>query len=162
MDTVIVLAAWLSSGKKPSCCENVAYSDKLIATLASAAGQPMGEGASAAPTSSGLNPKGASLASHYSVAERSNILETHAVLGSLAWVIAFPLGAIFFKVLNSRRLFWIHTAVQTLGMCLALGNFGLGLFIAIIYHKALNNQHTIIGGESLPYKILHSSTLSMK
>lgn len=38
-------------------------------------------------------------------------------------------------------------------MCLAIGNFGLGLFIAIIYHKALNNPHTIIGGESIPGEI---------
>jgi len=100
---------------------------------------------SSPPKSPYGSSKGGSLASHYTVAERRNILEAHAVVGSLAWVFIIPLGAILFKVLKTPRLFWIHTAVQTLGMCLAIANFGLGLFIAIIYKKAFNNSHTIIG-----------------
>jgi len=83
--------------------------------------------------------------SDYSQAERTSILQAHAALGSLAWIFVIPLGAILFKVLRSPHLFWIHTAVQTVGMCLAIGNLGLGVFIALLYHKAFNNSHTIIG-----------------
>jgi len=119
-------------------CLGLAY-----ASLVSAAGPPSSP-AFAAPATYGAS-KGGSLASHYSAKERRDILESHAVLGSLAWVFIIPLGAILFKVLKTPRLFWIHTAVQTLGMCLAIANFGTGVFIAVIYKKAFNNPHTIIG-----------------
>lgn len=54
--------------------------------------------------------------SRHSVQERRNILEAHAALGSLSWIFILPLGANFFKVLDTPRLFWIHTVIPTLGM----------------------------------------------
>lgn len=74
-----------------------------------------------------------------------DLLEAHAVLGSLAWVVILPIGAILFALLRIPRLFWIHSAIQTIGLCCLIISFVLGVIIGKAYGKLYVNPHTIIG-----------------
>jgi hypothetical protein len=82
------------------------------------------------------------------------IITAHAALGTIAWGFVFPLGAVLFalnRYPSSSRLkpkvamFWTHTTIQTLGVAIALANFGLGIKIGLKYDKLYNNPHTCIG-----------------
>lgn len=83
------------------------------------------------------------------------IIDAHAALGTLAWGLLLPVGAILFtlrrypcKSLLSPRfnIFWTHTTIQSLGIVLALANFGTGVHISLKYKKGIyHDPHTIVG-----------------
>lgn len=74
-----------------------------------------------------------------------DILEAHAILASLAWVVIIPTGAIVFALLKVPRLFYIHSAIQTIGLLCLIPSFVLGVIIGKTYGKLYVNAHTIIG-----------------
>jgi hypothetical protein len=64
------------------------------------------------------------------------------------------MGAILFalnRYPSSSRLkpkvamFWTHTIIQTLGVAIAVANFGIGIKIGLKYDKLYNDPHTFIG-----------------
>lgn len=57
-------------------------------------------------------------------------LKAHGILGSMAFCIFFPLGAILLRTLKSRNTVWVHAAVQAFGLALFTANAGMGIWIA--------------------------------
>jgi len=55
------------------------------------------------------------------------VTEAHGILGSAAWVIFFPLGAILLRVLKGRAAVYTHAAIQLFALALATSAFGSGL-----------------------------------
>lgn len=73
-----------------------------------------------------------------------NILIAHAILGSLAWAVFFPLGAIIIRVLKHKQTLWIHAGWMVFTYLMALTSAALGIYLAVAYNK-LDSAHAIIG-----------------
>jgi hypothetical protein len=83
-----------------------------------------------------------------------SVINAYAALGTIAWGFVFPLSAILFTLNRYPSssplkpkfpIFWAHTAIQTLGVAMALANFGIGIKIGLKYDKLYNDPHTFIG-----------------
>jgi len=61
---------------------------------------------------------------------RTRMFMAHGILGSLAFVIIFPLGAIAIRVLSFPGLVAFHAACQTIAWLMFIVCFGLGVYIA--------------------------------
>lgn len=60
-----------------------------------------------------------------------DVRESHGILGSLAWVIFFPLGAIVIRLVHSRHAWLIHAAIQAFAAVLFTVNFGEGVWMVM-------------------------------
>lgn len=73
------------------------------------------------------------------------VTEAHGILGSLAWVIFLPLGAIVVRLLKSPNTWLIHGAIQLFGLVLFVVNFGQGIWMAMTGMFPLKSYHPAIG-----------------
>lgn len=74
-----------------------------------------------------------------------NIVLSHGILASLAWVIFFPLGAIWVRIFkhNARNIHWMWQASSFIIFAVA---WALGVYLATILGKWVTwNGHAIIG-----------------
>jgi len=74
----------------------------------------------------------------------NQIRTAHAVLGSLAWVIFFPLGAIIIRFLSSPHAWLIHAFINVFAWAMFIVAAGLGIWMSLVSQQ-LNSYHPIIG-----------------
>jgi hypothetical protein len=77
--------------------------------------------------------------SHY-----DNVLMAHGIVGPVAWVLMFPIGAIAIRTLSFRGLIWLHAGWMILAYILVLSSMGLGIWLALTTGQ-LDAYHSIIG-----------------
>lgn len=68
----------------------------------------------------------------------------HAVIGPIAFVLLYPLGAMTIRMLNFKNVVWFHAGWMAFTYLLVLTTLGLGIWMAIVSDQ-LNNYHAIIG-----------------
>ncbi|KAF7904093.1 hypothetical protein EAF00_001427 [Botryotinia globosa] len=74
----------------------------------------------------------------------SRVTIAHGVLGSLAYVILFPSGAIAIRIFNFRNLLWLHAGWMVGAYLIVLASLGMGVWIAHM-SNLLCSAHSIIG-----------------
>ncbi|KAF7955449.1 uncharacterized protein EAE97_000708 [Botrytis byssoidea] len=74
----------------------------------------------------------------------SRVTIAHGVLGSLAYVILLPSGAIAIRILNFRNLLWLHAGWMVGAYLIVLASLGMGVWIAHM-SNLLGSAHSIIG-----------------
>lgn len=72
------------------------------------------------------------------------VVEAHGIIGCLAWVIFFPLGAIAIRLLNTPKAWLVHAIIQIFAYMLVITNAGLGIWMALVSGQ-LNHYHPEIG-----------------
>ncbi|PBP20268.1 CBD9-like protein [Diplocarpon rosae] len=72
------------------------------------------------------------------------ILMAHGILGSIAFVILYPLGAIAIRLFSFRGLVFLHAGWMVFTYTLVLASMGLGVWTAVTTHQ-LSASHSIIG-----------------
>lgn len=72
------------------------------------------------------------------------VVIAHGVMASLAWVIIFPSGSIFMRVLPNGYAFKVHAFFQSFGIILYIAAVGMGIWMGRTTDK-LDNYHTILG-----------------
>lgn len=55
----------------------------------------------------------------------------HAVVGTVAWAFVFPVGAIVIRLAKTTKSWFLHAAIQTLGLALVTVGAGNGIYIAL-------------------------------
>ncbi|KAF1358559.1 integral membrane protein, partial [Lizonia empirigonia] len=82
-----------------------------------------------------------------SLTMRSNILLVHGILGSLAFLVFFPVGAIVMRLGGFNNVLMIHIAIQIFSWLLFITSFGLGLYYGVTgdYSDYMTESHPIIG-----------------
>ena len=75
---------------------------------------------------------------------RRNILLTHGVLASLAFLVFFPIGAIVMCLGRFSNVLKAHLGIQVLSWLLSITAFGLGLYYGITGNY-MTKAHPIIG-----------------
>ncbi|KAF9697839.1 hypothetical protein EKO04_004085 [Ascochyta lentis] len=73
-----------------------------------------------------------------------NILLTHGILASLAFVFFFPVGAIVIRLGRFNNVLKVHIAIQVLSWLMFIAAFGLGLWYGI-NNDYMTEAHPIIG-----------------
>lgn len=75
---------------------------------------------------------------------QNRFIQAHGALASIAFVAAFPIGAILIRLASFDGLIWTHAGLQVFGYAIFITAAGLGLFIAdgLSY---LHEPHVIIG-----------------
>ncbi|KAF7875135.1 hypothetical protein EAF04_002307 [Stromatinia cepivora] len=92
------------------------------------------------PNQTSFGSSGASTGlSHY-----KKMLIAHGVLGSLAFVILFPLGAVAIRICNFRNLLWLHAGWMVGAYMIVLASLGMGVWLAN-KRQLLGSTHAIIG-----------------
>ncbi|KXT18409.1 hypothetical protein AC579_8140 [Pseudocercospora musae] len=76
--------------------------------------------------------------------DAGNVKVAHAVLGSLAWVITFPAGAIAMRFAKGPKAWLVHSSIQGIGLAIVTAGAGNGIYLAKVT-KQLNAYHPIIG-----------------
>jgi len=66
----------------------------------------------------------------------------HAVLGSLAWVIFFPLGAVLIRVLKPPYAVRIHGTIQIFAYSLLIAGAGMGIWMARLTLRVSDSGET--------------------
>jgi len=74
----------------------------------------------------------------------TKVVMAHAVLGILAWVIFFPLGAVLVRLIKSPAAARIHGYVQVFALVLFIAGAGMGIWMAKTTQQ-LDAYHPIIG-----------------
>ncbi|KAH7131462.1 integral membrane protein [Dactylonectria estremocensis] len=78
----------------------------------------------------------------------------HGAEMGLAFVIIFPLGALFIRILKFKGSVWAHVACQLVGWVLMLAGLGTGIRLGNIIDRLHNNAHTIVGTITVVLMIL--------
>lgn len=68
----------------------------------------------------------------YSQKEYNAVRIAHASMGTVAWVIIFPIGAIVMSLSRSRFAIWIHAIIQLFGLAVFTCNVGMGIWMALV------------------------------
>ncbi|KLJ08563.1 hypothetical protein EMPG_15991 [Blastomyces silverae] len=71
--------------------------------------------------------------------------KAHGVVMSIAFVIIFPLGALFVRTQKIKGGVWIHAACQLIGWILTIAGLATGIRVGKILDRLHNNAHTILG-----------------
>ncbi|OQO03710.1 hypothetical protein B0A48_10375 [Cryoendolithus antarcticus] len=74
----------------------------------------------------------------------STIITAHAVLGSLAFVLFFPLGGILIRVASFPKLWLAHAGLQIVAWIFYIIAFGIGVWMTVNYYT-FKSAHPIIG-----------------
>lgn len=93
--------------------------------------------------------------SHY-----DKILKAHGIIGPVAFVILFPLGAIMIRLLSFPGLVYLHAAWQIIALGLALATLGLGVWMANELHYT-TKSHAVIGIVAISAVIIQPFTGSI-
>ncbi|KAI6716341.1 hypothetical protein B2J93_6475 [Marssonina coronariae] len=102
---------------------------------------PFSVSAATAPTSNSSE----SISSSSGTLSNSNaILMAHAILGPIAFVIFYPLGAVGIRLFSFRGLIFLHAGWMVFTYTLVLGSMGLGVWTAV-KSQQLSASHSIIG-----------------
>ena len=56
----------------------------------------------------------------------------HAVLGSVAWVVFFPLGAVIVRILKNPKPWLVHACITTFAWAMFIAAGGLGIWMAVV------------------------------
>ncbi|KAF3041333.1 hypothetical protein E8E12_006600 [Didymella heteroderae] len=75
---------------------------------------------------------------------RRNILLVHGIFASLAFLVFFPIGAIFMRLGKFNNVVAVHVATQVFAWLLFITAFGLGLYYGITGNY-MSEAHPIIG-----------------
>ncbi|KAJ8064405.1 hypothetical protein OCU04_006747 [Sclerotinia nivalis] len=78
------------------------------------------------------------------LSDYTKMLIAHGVLGSLAFVILFPSGAIAIRICNFRNLLWLHAGWMVGAYMIVLASLGMGVWLANT-RQLLGSAHAIIG-----------------
>ncbi|KAH6990267.1 integral membrane protein [Ilyonectria destructans] len=78
----------------------------------------------------------------------------HGLEMGLAFVILFPLGALFIRVLKFKGSVWAHVVCQLVGWVLMLAGLATGIRLGKIIDQLHNNTHTILGTITVVLMIL--------
>ena len=73
-----------------------------------------------------------------------NIIRAHGLLGSIAFVLFFPIGGIAMRVFSFRNLVWFHAGWMVFTYAIVLACVGLGVWYAD-RGDYLSSNHAIIG-----------------
>ncbi|KAH6701289.1 integral membrane protein [Leptodontidium sp. MPI-SDFR-AT-0119] len=73
------------------------------------------------------------------------LAKAHGLVMSIAFVVAFPLGALLIQVLKSKRRVWIHISLQLVGWVLMLTGLATGIRVGKILDRLHSNAHTVLG-----------------
>jgi hypothetical protein len=63
------------------------------------------------------------------------VTTAHSILGCLAWVIFFPLGAVTLRLLNSPKAWFVHAVIQLFAYLLVVVNTGTGIWMGITSYQ---------------------------
>lgn len=74
----------------------------------------------------------------------NNLPNIHGGMGSIAFVVLFPIGGILIRLANFRGGIWVHVGVQIIAYVLAVGTVASGIRLATTLDKFVN-AHPIIG-----------------
>jgi len=72
------------------------------------------------------------------------MLDAHAALVALAFLMFFPVGSITIRLASFTGVVWFHAAFQVLGYLVFVAGFGIGVYLANNFN-VLNDKHAIIG-----------------
>jgi hypothetical protein len=72
------------------------------------------------------------------------VVMAHAILGGISFVVLFPLGAIFLRLVNVSGFVLIHAAIQLFALSIAIVVLGLGIWMANSSDQ-LDLAHPILG-----------------
>lgn len=53
------------------------------------------------------------------------------MVGSVAWAFVFPIGAIVIRLAKTTKSWFLHAAIQTLGIALVTVGAGNGIYVAL-------------------------------
>lgn len=84
---------------------------------------------------------------------RDMMIAAHGIIGGIAFVILFPLGAIVLRVLNFPGLIWLHVCIQCVAYAASVAVFALGVVIALNEDEVMHLLFVII------YEIQKSDTI---
>ena len=63
------------------------------------------------------------------------VVKAHGIIGCIAWVIFFPLGAIAIRLLHTPKAWLVHATIQLFGYMLVIVNTGLGIWMGMVTHQ---------------------------
>jgi protein-S-isoprenylcysteine O-methyltransferase Ste14 len=63
------------------------------------------------------------------------IVKAHGIIGCIAWVIFFPLGAVAIRLLSTPKAWLVHATIQVFGYMLVIVNAGLGIWMGMDTHQ---------------------------
>lgn len=64
----------------------------------------------------------------------------HAVLGSLAWVIIFPAGAIAMRFAKGPKAWLVHSSIQAIGLAIVTAGAGNGIYLAKVTDQVCGRE----------------------
>ncbi|KAH6698973.1 hypothetical protein BKA61DRAFT_530202 [Leptodontidium sp. MPI-SDFR-AT-0119] len=97
-----------------------------------------------ASTASGTTGSTGSSAGSGSQTTFNNVRMAHAILGPIAFVIFYPLGAIAMRVLSFKSLVYMHAGWMLFTYLMVLACMGMGVWMAVLRDQ-MNTPHSIIG-----------------
>lgn len=77
-------------------------------------------------------------------ANYNTVLIVHGILGPVAFVIFYPLGAITIRILRFPHIVWFHAGWMVFTYLIVLASMGMGVWLAVASDQ-LSTYHAIIG-----------------
>lgn len=72
------------------------------------------------------------------------LAKAHGSVMGIAFVLAFPLGALLIHVLKSKLRVWIHISLQLTGWVLMLAGLATGIRVGKILDRVCLHRHALI------------------
>lgn len=60
------------------------------------------------------------------------IVTAHGIMGCIAWVIFFPLGAVMIRILSSPKAWLVHACVMTFAYAMFIASAGMGIWMSVV------------------------------
>lgn len=86
------------------------------------------------------------------------VVKAHGIIGSLAWVIFFPLGAIAIRLLHTPKAWLVHATIQLFGYMLVIVNAGLGIWMGTVTHQVRPSPFALISAAHHVYTHARTNT----
>ncbi|CZS90816.1 related to cellobiose dehydrogenase [Rhynchosporium agropyri] len=115
-----------------------------VAAITPNTGTNTNTGSTQTPSGSTTGATGSELGGIESTPKFNRILIAHAIIGPIAFVIFYPLGAMTIRLLSFKGLVWMHAGWMVFTYLLVLISMGLGVWLAV-NTKQLDTAHAIIG-----------------
>ncbi|KAF8539731.1 hypothetical protein BDD12DRAFT_736594, partial [Trichophaea hybrida] len=117
----------------------------FTSTSSNGTGTSTGSGSSSTNDSNSGNTGGSSAA--VPVTQATKVLIAHGVIMALTWVILFPLGAAFIRLLGNHlpNAFAMHRALQLFNVCLAIVGMSFGMWFSTLQNSHFTQFHQYFG-----------------
>ncbi|CAG8962112.1 hypothetical protein HYFRA_00005155 [Hymenoscyphus fraxineus] len=73
-----------------------------------------------------------------------NVIQAHALMGVIAFVLLFPIGSMIIRLLHFRLTLWMHAGWMLLAYALAIACMGTGIWYARL-EGYMGSSHAILG-----------------